>query len=133
MQVIIDQDTDSIRIGDGTNLIGSTDVDGTAGLNTFVTNASLTGTVTNEAVAVDNAVAVQVPTTILPNRATIAIRVTGLNPVFFGSSAVSETNGYMKNPGEEIFLDTTDSNTAQLFAICSAGQTSEVRILQIGF
>jgi hypothetical protein len=73
----------------------------------------------------------KIPATPLPNRNSISIRVIGSNTVYFGDSSVTTSNGYPKFINEELSMDVTDSNAVAIWAVCSTGQTCQIRIIEI--
>lgn len=68
----------------------------------------------------------------LTNRNSISVRIWGANTVYFGTnSSVTSASGYPKLTKEEMAIDMQDGGTMNLWAVCAAGQTSEIRILEI--
>lgn len=132
---IISQVDDSIRIGDGVNLITSTTVGSKQGLDVNIAagKVSIEGLSTNIKTTVitvtDTPTAV--PLTALANRNAISIRVWGEKIVYFGDSSVDSTTGYPKFQYEEIVMDIKDSPAITLYAVCSTGESSEIRILEL--
>lgn len=137
--VSIDHTTDSIRLGDGTSYLTSTTAGSKVALDVAVVAGVVSGTFTQsglstaikETVMTIGDTSTAVPTTSLLNRNTITVRVKGTNPVYFGSSAVTPTNGYIKYQNEEIFMDIKDNASVKLYAICDPGLSCEVRILEL--
>ena len=78
-----------------------------------------------------NDVAQKVPATALALRNALTLRVWGANNIYFGPSTVTSTNGYPKKQFEELSLDVTDDADVAVWAICSSGQTSELRIMEV--
>lgn len=136
-EVVINHSNDSIKLGDGTNLLTSTTVGPDVGLDVNIIGGSVTGTFTatgfsdgirSRSVTVTDS-PTKVPASPLSGRDTIAVRVWGAEKVFFGGSDVTVANGYPKFQYEEIISDST--NALDLWAVCETGQTSEVRIIEL--
>lgn len=129
---------DSIAIGDPTtdtimtvNPDGSLNVDATlVGGSVGVSPEGLkTGLATSQ-VTVTSA-PVKIPVSDLASRQTISVRVIGSNPVYFGNSAVSTSNGYPKFQYEEISMDIQNNVAVDLWAVCAAGQTCVIAVMEI--
>lgn len=139
-QVIITQEDDSIRIGDGVNLITATIVGPDVGLDVNVIGGTLTGEfqfsglstgLDTQAVFVSD-VAVKVPAVPLVNRNGLSVRVLTQNiTVYFGNSGVTPVNGYPKFYREEIILDIKDNTAVDLWAVCDTGVTGQLRIIEL--
>lgn len=77
--------------------------------------------------------AAAIPATPLANRNSAAFRNMGPYTIYFGSSAgVTDADGWPKYPGEEFHIDIKDDTAVTLYAVCSSGESSEVRILEVG-
>jgi hypothetical protein len=76
-------------------------------------------------------VATKIPSSPLSGRNTIAIRIWGAETVYIGDSSVTATNGYPKMTTEEIFMDVKDNAAVEVYGICAAGKTCEVRVMEI--
>lgn len=136
LQVLIDASEDSVRLGDGSKLNTLTTVSGKNGvdvnvLNTLTSSPSglSTGLKTSRVIITD--VAQKVPATALANRNAISIRVLGINTVYFGNSTLTTSNGYPKFQYEEITADIKDNASVDIYAVCEAGRTCEIAILEI--
>lgn len=84
---------------------------------------------------VPSAVAVtDVATQVVPNRnsgGAVTIQnanVSGGDNVYVGNEGVTDATGLQLQPGEGITLNSSNS----VYAICSSGQTADVRVLQDG-
>jgi hypothetical protein len=136
---VVDQASDSIRLGDGVNLITSTAVSSKHGLDVNIIGGVVSGTfdpsglktALRPSVLTVTDVATAVPVSPLANRNTMTVRIWGTNTVYFGDSTVTSTNGYPKMQSEEIFIDIKDNPSVELYAICASGETCEIRILEI--
>jgi hypothetical protein len=129
-------DGDSVLVSDGTKNAGVTTVNGQNGLDVNVLNnigvatAGLkTGLKTTKQIITD--VATQIPAVALANRNTISIRILGTSTVYFGEDTVTSAAGYPKFQYEEMVADITDNPSVSIWAVCAAGETCEVRILEI--
>lgn len=136
LDLVISDLNDSVALGDGSgNLAGVSTIDGKKGLNVnvlggeFTTSGLKNGLKTTRMTITD--VRQSVPNVPLVNRNGISIRVLGPNNVMFGNNTVTSANGYPKFPGEEIILDATDTDAVEVYAVCDAGNTSEIAILEI--
>ncbi len=138
-EVLISQVDDSIRLGDGTNLVTSTTVSSHVGLDVNLIGGVVSGTFQSSGLSTSlknsvmtiTDVASKVPATPLTNRNALSIRVWGSNTVYFGGSTVTAAAGYPRLSLEEIQMDIKDNSSVELWAICASGQTSEVRILEV--
>jgi hypothetical protein len=136
-EVVIDHANDSIKLGDGTNLVTTSSVGPDVGLDVNVIGGTITGTFTStgfsDGIRSMSVVVGDTPTKVPPaplsGRDTIAVRVWGAQKVFFGGSGVTVANGYPKFQYEEIIADST--NALDLWAICETGQSSEVRLIEL--
>lgn len=134
-EISISATDDSIRIGDGVDLVTTTTVGADVGLDVnviggnVVVNGLKSGLKTSVITVSD--VATPIPAVALVNRNSLSIRVWGPNRVFFGDATVTATTGYPKLQFEEIHLDIQDDAAVEMYAICSAGQTCEIRIMEI--
>jgi len=131
--VDIDHTEDSIRLGDGTNLLGSTVNDGLRGLNVYVVGSQtegMKGGIKTHKISITS-----VPTAIiispLSNRKALSIRVWVGSVVYFAESGAVGVNGYPKNELEEMVLSASDAGTMTLYAVCDAGETSELRVIEL--
>ncbi len=76
-----------------------------------------------------SATATALPTAPMENRKAIVIRnYSNTNTIFIGSLAVT-TDGYPVLPYESLPL--TMSDGATIYAICEAGKTADVRVLEV--
>ena len=129
--------TDSIRLGDGSLLNTITTVDSKNGIDVNLIGGVVSGTFTptglNTAVKASRVLITDVLTAIplssLLNRNGCSFRVIGAATVYFGDATVTAATGYPKFTTEEIILDMTDD--VVIYAICDAGLTSEVAILEV--
>lgn len=135
--------TDSIRLGDGTNLITSTTIGAKQSLDVNVAGGVVSGNFTSSGLSTDlntteitvTDVATKVPSSALLNRNGISVRV--WNPldtsivVYFGDSTVSVSNGYPKLNKEEIVIDIKDNPAVELYAICETGKSAKVRVFEV--
>ena len=136
LDVIISDLNDSVALGDGNgNLVGVTDINGENGLNVnilggeFTASGLKTGLKTTRMTITD--VRTAVPNTSLSNRNGISIRVLGTNTVYFGNNTVTSVNGYPKFQYEEIILDAKDTAAVVIYAVCEAGKTCDIAVLEI--
>jgi hypothetical protein len=135
-EVSIDQQDDSIAIGDGSVLFTGTTVSGHHGLDVNIIGGvtNVTGNITTHESGLSvfqttqysvGTSVVQLTPTPLTNRTSISIRVTatGGNAVFIGnSSGTSTANGYPLYNGDTLQMDIDSSH--QIWAIANAaGQT----------
>jgi hypothetical protein len=68
----------------------------------------------------------------LADRNAMSIRVWGGQTVYFGEDiTVSSTNGYPKTTLEELALDIKENPAMEIWAVCEAGKTSELRVLEL--
>jgi hypothetical protein len=68
----------------------------------------------------------------LADRNAMSIRVWGDQTVYFGEDiTVSSTNGYPKTTLEELALDIKENPAMEIWAVCEAGKTSELRVLEL--
>lgn len=77
-----------------------------------------------------------VPTLITPSpladRNAVSIRVWGAETVYFGHTPfITSSTAYPKTTLEELALDIKDTVAVEVYAVCEAGKTSELRILEI--
>ena len=137
-ELVISQVDDSIRIGDGTNLVTTTsDTHGHVGLDVNLLNAVIdftssglrNGLQTTRMTVTSTVTAV--PVTPLANRNGISVRVMGNKTVYFGNDAVTAANGYPKFQYEEIIIDIKDNPAVELYAVCASGETCEIRIMEV--
>lgn len=137
--ISIDQATDSIRIGDGINTVGTTTVGAEVGLNAVIIGGVVSGDfqakglstgIKTQTVLVGDT-PTKVPPSALMHRNGISVRVMGTEEIYFGTSNVTVANGYPKKQFEEIILDVQDNSEVELYAICNAGKTCEVRVMEI--
>ncbi len=131
----IDQSVDSIKLGDGVNLITSTAISSKHGLDVNVIGGEfqplgLKTSIKSSTLTITD-VASAVPVSSLVNRNTMAVRIIGTKTVYFGDSSVTSSTGYPKYQLEEIFIDIKDNPSVKLYAICAAGETCIVKILEI--
>lgn len=139
VNTIISHTSDSIKLGDGTNLITSTTIGPKQGLDVNVAGGVVSGDFTTSGLSLDikastltiTDVPSAVPVTPLTDRNTISVRVWGDKIVYFGDSSVTSVAGYPKFQFEEIFMDIKDNPSVQLYAVCATGESCELRILEI--
>ena len=136
LDLVISDLNDSIALGDGAgNLVGVTDVGGENGLNVnvlggeFSASGLKTGLKTTRMTITD--VRQAVPNSPLVNRNGISIRVLGTNTIYFGNNTVTSANGYPKFQYEEIILDAKDTAAVAIYAVCDAGKTCDIAVLEI--
>lgn len=142
-EVVISHLDDSIRIGDGANLVTATTVGSDVGLDVNVVGGVVSGNFTasglSTALKPQTIVVTDSPTKVpsvpLTDRNSMTIRV--WNPadtsviVYFGDSTVTTSNGYPKLNSEEIILDIKDNASVELYAICETGKTAELRVFEV--
>lgn len=138
-EVVISHIDDSIKIGDGDNLVGTTEVGGDVGLNAVIIGGVVSGNF--QATGLSNGLrtqkmtvgdtAMKIPSSPLTNRNGISVRVIGEEDVYFGPAGVTVDNGYPKKQFEEMILDVKDNSAVELYAVCAPGKTCEVRVLEI--
>ena len=88
------------------------------GMNFIVTKITVTATAT------------KLPTTNLPNRKAISVRNNSASvTLYIGGSGVTVATGYPILPYESLPFDM--STGAQLYGICDAGQTVDVRVIEV--
>jgi hypothetical protein len=136
LDVIISDLNDSVAIGDGSgNLATITTVGASNGLDVnilggeFSASGLKTGLKTTRMTITD--VRQAVPNVPLANRNGMSIRVLGVNVVYFGNNTVTSLSGYPKLQFEEMVIDIKDTVAVELYAVCSAGQTCEIAILEV--
>lgn len=138
LEVAIDQVDDSIRIGDGVNLVTASVIASKIGLDvnviggvsgSFTSSGLSTGLRVQSIVVTD--VATKLPSTSLTNRNALSMRVWGANTVYVGLSSVTASSGYPKRQFEEMVLDIKDNSNVDMYGICATGQSCEVRILEL--
>ena len=134
-EVVISHLDDSIRLGDGVNLITASQNDGKTGLDVNliageVNTSGLSKALKPTAKTITD-VATKVPTVPLDDRNGISVRVWGDATVYFGDGTVTAANGYPKRKYEEIMIDIKDNPSVELYAICASGESSEIRILEV--
>lgn len=138
-EVIISHEDDSIRLGDGTDLVTTTPgPGGSIGLdvnivNPIQTEVSLTGLsldIETTAVTVTD-VATPLPATALTDRNGMTVKVVGPETVYIGNSSVTVANGFPLLQGESFNIDIRDNPSVQLYGICAAGKTCAVRIFEV--
>jgi hypothetical protein len=138
-EIIVTHTDDSIRLGDGNNLITATQVNSKTGLDVSIISGGVTGELSVTGLSKDlktqsitvGAVPVKIPATPLTDRNTMSVRVYSNSTVFFGDSSVTVSNGYPKYYKEEIVLDIRDNSAVELYAVCDTGVTAELRILEL--
>lgn len=129
-EVIINQNDDTIAIGDGAILFTGTTVGPSHGLDVNILGGAITGNVTAIQPPLNSfqtgqytigTTIVQLTPSPLSNRSSISLRVTctGSNSIFIGNSSSTTTlNGYPLYNGDTIQMDLSPTNS--LFAIASA-------------
>lgn len=137
--VVLNANSDSIRLGDGTNLNTMTTVGSKKGIDANIIGGSVTGTLnptglsnglkTQRMIITD--VPQQVPTTPLTGRNTMSVRILGTNIVYLGNSTVTSAAGYPKYNKEEIVMDIQANPSVNLWAVCDTGLTCEIAIMEI--
>ena len=82
--------------------------------------------------------ATKIPVTPLTDRNTISVRVMGTAWVYFGKATVSvegdvdgEDAGYPKMQFEEMSVDIKDNPAVEMYAICEAGKSCVVRVIEL--
>lgn len=137
LEVAIDQDSDSIRLGDGVNLITATQEAGKTGLDVNILNSDFefspsglrTGLKSSKFIVTTTPQ--QVPAVALANRNGISIRnFTPNSECFVGGEDVTVENGYPKYYREEIVMDVTDNPDVAVWVVCAIG-TIELRIMEV--
>lgn len=142
-EVIISQVDDSIRLGDGVNLITASIVGAKSGLDvnliggvvsgSFSSSGLSTGMKTTSMTITDTPT--KVPLTPLAARNGISVRVWNLLDttviVYFGGSTMTAANGYPKSHGEEMQMDVKDNAAVELYAVCDTGKSAIVKILEV--
>lgn len=140
VEIIIDQTSDSIRLGDGTKLVTATAVGPQTGLDVNLIGGIVSGTFTPTGLGTGlqftKVTVTSTPTKVTPsplaNRNGITIRNWGDKTVYFGAdSSVSSATGYPKMTKEEIALDIRGESNVELWVVCAAGDTSEIRIFEV--
>lgn len=139
LEIVLTHEDDSIRLGDGTNFIGSTTVGGHVGLDVNVVggNSTISGTVTTNLNGLNSfqtsqytvgTSAVQLTPSPLSGRSSLSIKVrltTGAALYIGPSSGVTTSNGYILFNGDSIQMDITPAH--QVWAIAdTVGQTAYV-------
>ena len=120
---------DSVRIGDGTDLVTTTQSGADVGLDVAIISATgLKNAIKSTSITVTD-VAQKIPGTALIDRNGMIIKICGTEDVYFGDVSVTPTNGYPKKYIEELSLDIKDN--IELYAICATGKTCEIRILEV--
>lgn len=137
VEVSITHLEDSVRLGDGIGFFTSTVAGAQRALDVSVvgsltaTLSGLSGGINNGSVTATD-IAAKIPLSAFAGRDAIGVRVWGINTVYFGKSSVTATGsvgGYPKLQYEEMVLDITDA--LDLYFICDAGLTSEVRFIEL--
>lgn len=143
VECLIDQSNDSIKIGDGTNLITATTVGPDVGLDVNVIGGVVTGNFTSSGLSTGLSVseitvtdvATAIPNIPLANRNGMSIRIWNPNDtsvvVYIGGAAVTAANGYPRMHGEEFQIDVKDNNAVKIYGICESGKSCKVRILEV--
>lgn len=139
--VSIDHVSDSIAIGTTAQLFTGTTVGSDHGLDVNVIGGSISGTLnpvglkdglaTTAITITDTPIKVP-PVSIIATQNSISVRVWGANTVYFGNSGVTDAIGYPKRQFEEVVLDIQQSASAELWAVCPAGVSSQLRVMAIG-
>lgn len=138
LEVNINQENDSIALGDGTQLITASNVDSKVGLDVNVLNAidaeftpsGFDTAIKNSKVIVGDT-PTKLPAMALIDRNGISIKVWGVNTVYIGDMNVTVDEGYPKKQYEEIQMDVKDNSSVEVYGICESGKTCEVRIIEI--
>jgi hypothetical protein len=138
-EVVISHVDDSIKIGDGSSLVGTTTVDGDVGLNAVIIGGVVSGNFQATGLStgfrtlkmIVGDIPTKVPPIPLANRNGISVRVIGTEDVYFGTSNVTINNGYPKKQYEEMILDVRDNSAVELYAVCAPGTSCEVRVMEI--
>src|SRR5574343_2080928 len=138
----IDSTTDSIALGDvDGNKVTTTAIGADVALDVNLVGGIVSGTFTptglNNGIKTSKLVITDVPTKVTPspliNRNGLSVRVWGNSVVYFGeNNLISSTTAYPKRPFEEIILDIQEDSTVELWAVCASGESSEIRIIEIG-
>jgi hypothetical protein len=138
-EVVIDHSDDSIKLGDGTNLVTATVIGSDVGLDVNLIGGVVSGNFTASGLSTGLRTSVitvtdsptKIPETALTGRNTLSVRVWGTNTIYVGGSTVSTTIGYPKRQYEEISMDIKGDASVELYAICASGLTCEIRVLEI--
>lgn len=138
-EVIISHADDSIRLGDGTKIVTATTVDSDVGLDVNIIGGVVSGDFQSSGLQkqlksqsiIITEVPTKVPAIPIVDRNAISIRVWGTNVVYFGDASVTVEDGYPKKQFEEISLDVKDNAAVEIYAVCSIGQTCELRIMEL--
>lgn len=96
-----------------------------------VTTSGASGGLATKAITITD-----VPTLIktdLASRDVSSARIMGNETVYIGGSTVTVANGYPKFYLEEIIADITEAGPVELYGVCEAGKTCEVRVFEIDF
>ena len=133
--LLISSESDNIQLGDGINLVSTTVVGEKVGLDTTIVGGIITPTglrtgLFTQTVTITD-VASKVPATALTNRNNITIRVWGEKIVYFGDSSVTSSTGYPKFQYEEISMDLKDDAAVEVWAVCAAGESCVLKIMEI--
>jgi hypothetical protein len=142
VDVGISHTEDSIRLGDGTDLVTTSTEAGKVGLDVSIIKGSITGefsptglrnALKTSRIAVTTTTPIAIPATPQTDRNGMSIRNLGPNVVWIAGS-ITDTPGlagtsYPKNPGEEIFLDIRDDIV--IYACVETGQTANLAIMEV--
>jgi len=144
-EVIITHVDDSIRLGDGTNLVTTTTVSGDVGLDVNVIGGAVTGEFVQTGLHTAGKIttmlvgdtATVIPTTALSDRNSLSL--TNMSPtdtlyVGFTSSVEANDNvgilaGWNVGPNEGFNLDIRDNII--LYGICETGKTVKIKVMEL--
>jgi hypothetical protein len=130
----IDSISDSIALGDvAGNKVTTSVIGPSRGLDVNILSGgvSVQGLSTDFKISVITVTDTPIKVTTIPltGRNSLCIRNWGQNTVFFGhENTVTTASGYPKYSKEEMSLDIKELD---LWAVCAAGQSTELRILEI--
>lgn len=144
-EVVISQVDDSIRIGDGTNLVTSTTVAGDVGLDVNVIGGTVTGELTASGLTTAGKIttmnisdtAVAIPSSPLADRNSLALtNLSNVDTIYIGFSTsvtadqnLGLTAGWEVGPNEGFNLDIKD--TILIYGITETGKTVRVKVMEL--
>lgn len=137
LEVAISQTSDSIRIGDGVDLVTTTTVGPDVGLDVNIVGGVVTGTFTPSGLTLAikssrvsvGAAATALPAMPLANRNGVSFRNLGPGTIYIGDSSVTASTGYPKFVNEEVQLDAR--NSIIIYATCATGESASVAVMEI--
>lgn len=144
-EVLISQVDDSIRIGDGVDLVTTTAVGGDVGLDVNILGGTLTGEFIQTGLHTAGRIttmdvpdtAISIPATPLANRNSLAItNLSGTDTIYIGFSAavtadsvLGLNSGWEVGPNEGFNLDITSS--IFVYGIAATGKTIRVKVMEL--